>query len=153
MSIKRRRRPPSPKRPSARRRKPDTSSEDWHQRETAKVLDALGAAWCHVPNGLATTAPQAASAKAQGLKAGIPDVLIFSGPPVTTCGPRALGYAIELKRPDKRPKTLADPWQSSCVSAAQRAWRTRLEACGWRVSLCFGVGDVVEQLRAWGWGV
>lgn len=138
---------------TTRRRGPDTASEDYHQRETAKVLDALGLAWCHPPNGLRTSAVSAGAARAHGLKAGVPDVLIFSRPP---CGGHR-GCAIELKRPKAnghaQPIGSEGRWASSAVSDCQRAWRRRLEAEGWAVALCYGVGEVVDQLKTWGWAL
>ncbi len=52
------------------------------QQAVARYLDACpGALWCHVPNEAKRGPKLAAMLKSQGLKAGVPDVLIFTPPP------------------------------------------------------------------------
>ena len=57
----------------------------------AEYLDLKGYCWCHVPKGGARHPATGAKMKKQGVKPGVPDVLIFDH--VGICN----GVAIELK--------------------------------------------------------
>ena len=66
-----------------RRAKSDIPTEREEQVKLAKYLDSLGLLWCHVPNeghgGYGKGAQiKGARLRAEGLKSGVPDVLIFS---------------------------------------------------------------------------
>lgn len=70
---------------------PYIGSEDNFQKSVARYLDSKGVLWFHCPNGGHRNVAEAAKLKAMGVKAGVPDVLIFQ--------PRKgyHGFAIELK--------------------------------------------------------
>ena len=77
--------------------------------------------------------------KAQGLKAGASDNIIWATPPRF---PKAKGAVIELKRGDA---TYSD------VTPAQRDFLEARRLNGYLVRACFGVDAAMEQLLIWGW--
>ncbi|MCP4597776.1 VRR-NUC domain-containing protein [Neptuniibacter sp.] len=92
----------------------------------------------HVPNGGSRKggAREGARLKAQGVKAGVPDVCIA----VARGG--YLGLYIELK---------ATPPHNSGVQKTQKEWLSRLNAQGYRAVLCKGfdaIRDEVDQYLA-----
>lgn len=121
------------KRPT--RARPDPEEEV--QYAVARVLDALGVLWCHPPNealqrgGLVYGGIQVAL----GVKTGVPDVLIFEAPPPW------VGVAIELKSQVGKP------------SPDQQRWLEALKLRRWRVAVCRGVEDALDELRGMGWDV
>lgn len=127
--------------------------EDEEQRLLAKALDAIpGLLWCHVPNGGHRLQGAAGALKAQGVKRGVPDVLIFTPPPGR---PEAKGVALELKRAchrPKRPRQGARPWAPGCFGPEQRTWLEALERAGWVVLVAFGAADALRQVDALGYG-
>ncbi len=101
----------------------------------ARYLDARGLRWCHVPNGGNRSAKTGALLKAMGVKAGVPDILIFSRIGVWR------GVAIELKS------------SGGIVRDTQREWLDGLEADGWVCRVCYGAAEAiawVEELIASG---
>ena len=78
---------------------------------------------------------EAAIFKGQGVKAGVPDVMILT--PSRTMG--TSGVAIELKSAKGR------------LSEAQKDWATRLTRCNWSWYVCASMDEVVEVLRAHGY--
>jgi len=127
--------------------------EEKAHRTVAEYLDRLGVTWCHVPNGIRASRSQAARHKAMGMKAGVPDFLIFQRPGRKWSGLIAPpGYAIELKAKKAAGHTFdaSRRWESSSVTDAQREWFVRLTAAGWTVALCFGVDEALAQLKQWG---
>lgn len=124
--------------------------EDHIQWAVARVLDVLGLRWAHPPNEAlqrgsqadpeARRASQAYGALMVGLgvKAGLPDVLIFSRLPAF---PEARWVAIELKTRAGKP------------SPAQEEWETGLRADGWRSGVAYGLADAFAQVQAAGWDV
>lgn len=114
-------------------------SESQLQRAVARVLDASGLLWCHVPNGGQRHPAVAKKLKAEGVKAGIPDVMVFE-PPYRPMGAgfRYLthnGLALELKVGKNKP------------TAAQVEWHERLRKNGWRVEVCYTLDEVLGILR------
>jgi len=114
-------------------------SESQLQRAVARVLDASGLLWCHVPNGGQRHPAVAKKLKAEGVKAGIPDVMVFEQPyrPMGA-GFRYLthnGLALELKAGRNKP------------TAAQVEWHERLRKNGWRVEVCYTLDEVLGILR------
>lgn len=79
--------------------------------------------WTAVPNGMHASKVQAALAKADGMQAGVPDLLLFvrslAGPPYLS------GLALECKRPDGTGR----------VTESQARWHAMLRANGWRVEV------------------
>jgi len=135
---------------------PRAPLEDMEQRRLAHYLDAIGVLWCHVPNGGRRGKIEAARLVGQGVKAGVPDVLIFEAvrrwpPPPTrrtvpllAIHPTALipiGIALEMKRRDA---TL------SAVSAAQRAWGLAMSERGWYCFAARGADEAIDEMERLG---
>jgi len=100
--------------------------EDALQAQVADYLDLCGLLWCHPPNGGKRGLIEACRLKRLGVRAGVPDLLIFerwqSTDPET--GGEGFGVALELKSPTGR------------ATSEQRAWLDSLQARGWRVGIC-----------------
>lgn len=111
--------------------------EDKHQVWLANWLDAIGVLWCHVPNGGKRAKVTAANLKRQGVKAGVPDVLIFTPPPIGGY----VGAALELKAGKGR------------TSKAQRVWLYDLEVHGWATAVAHGWVAAQAWLESLGYGV
>lgn len=120
--------------------------EDEIQIELASRLDAAGILWCHVPNEGRCSKREGGRRKARGVKAGVPDFLIFDPPPASEsefAGGRA-GAALEIKREDESPSA----WKPH-----QRKWAADLAARGWATAVAYGLDAALAQLRAWGYTV
>lgn len=102
----------------------------------ARVLDCARLTWCHVPNGGYRSTREAVSLRQSGVKAGVPDVLLFTP---SSGAPR--GVALELKR------------SKGAVRDEQREWLMALAACGWATVVAYGADDAVAQLRALGYAL
>lgn len=140
-------------------RLPAGPSEDHIQHAVARVLDELGVRWCHVaneavgelPSERAQHRPGARPSPAQqqrilratqlvgmGLKAGVPDVLVFSAVPAR---PEARGLAIELKSSQGRTSKDQDRWiaglrDDGWVTFVEHSFEGAMGAlgmCGWDV--------------------
>ena len=107
----------------------------------ASLLDASGLTWFHPANGEHRNPITGAKLKRMGVKAGMPDIMILQGPFKSSgVDSHYSGLAIELKTPDangKRPKPRAN----------QLEWHDRLRKCGWRVSVCYSLDEVMGILR------
>jgi hypothetical protein len=99
------------------------------QRWTASYLDSLGLLWCHVANERHTSPRRGAELKRQGVKPGVPDVLIFA--PFKSYS----GLALELKAKRGR------------LTKSQNLWLAMLEGCGWRAKVCRSVDEVRAIVR------
>jgi hypothetical protein len=111
-------------------------TEYQEQVAVGKYLDKLGLLWCHVGNereGLV----HGYRMKAAGVKAGVPDILVFTPPPFSL-GRGAPGVAIELK---KRNGTHKD------VKPRQWVWLENLMNAGWWVYVAFGALDAVRYIN------
>lgn len=106
------------------------------QEAVARWLDASGVRWCHVPNGEFRDPRTARRLKAQGVKPGVPDVLIFESPPNA---PMAVGAALELKTEDGR------------ASRGQKDWLDALRLNLWEVAVVHGPDEAAAKLREWGY--
>ena len=110
---------------------PSRPEED-EQRAVAQYLDMRrDLIWCHVPNGGARHAAEGGKLKAQGVKPGVPDILIF-----TPTNNGYVGAAIELKRRD-----------GGKLQESQIKWLARLEDCGWDTHVCHGSDQAIEVLK------
>jgi hypothetical protein len=87
--------------------------------------------FCHVPNGGWRSKAEAGAFKAMGVRAGVPDLLVW-----TQGGGH---FAIELKA-----------GRRAVLSGAQVVWHSTLESLGHRVYVCRSVDDVERCLRAEG---
>jgi hypothetical protein len=82
----------------------------------------------HVPNGGLRSKATAARLKAQGVRPGVPDVLL-------PCPARGhTGLAVELKR------------QGGRLAPAQEAWLDALEAQGWRCVVAWRWEDAAREI-------
>ena len=96
-------------------------------------------------SGVHLTATQARLAKAQGMSAGDPDLLIIRRPPrVLQCH----AMALELKREDLRPKRLGG---MGGVTVAQWERHETYRSEGWHVAVAWGVDHAIEELRRAGY--
>lgn len=100
-------------------------TEAYEQEALAKYLDDRGYLWCHVPNGGLRDKRTASILKRQGVKAGIPDILIFDK-----------RIAIELKRQ-----------RGGRPSPLQKKWIKKLEGCGWTCFVAYGAQQAIDWLE------
>lgn len=117
------------------RRRP-VQHEERLQSAVAKLLDHSGLLWCHVPNGGQRNAVTAAKLKGQGVKPGVPDLLVFDAPYEEDAMLEYYGLAIELKN-----------GKAGRVSEHQQRWMDDLKARGWRVEVCRSLDEVIALLR------
>lgn len=103
--------------------------------------------WLHVPNEGRGQARHGASERAQGLKPGAPDVLVFA--PGSRCHDWK-GVAIELKAPRKGQPNAGTHTPS--VSAEQREWLDALTRHGWVCRVCYGADEAIRWLESLGYG-
>jgi hypothetical protein len=99
------------------------------QKTLATLLDSLGLLWTATANGGKRDRRTGASLKAQGVKPGVPDIIIFSPPPLH---PDKRGCMIELKRPKGLKKA------KGRLSAHQRIWLDELSQIGWIAEVAYG---------------
>ena len=111
------------------------------QARLKSTLDELGVLWTATANGGKRDRRTAASLKRQGVKRGVPDILIFSPPPSGI----GHGLAIELKRPKGTRRARGR------VSEHQRIWCERLRASGWRAEIAYGYDHALEILKSAGY--
>lgn len=90
------------------------------------ALDSLFA----IPNGSYKTGRSAALFKAEGLRSGVPDLML----PWPAGGHH--GLFLEMKRV-----------RGGTVSKAQREWLQRLSASGYRAEVCRGADQAIALLR------
>jgi len=108
-------------------------TEEQDQSALAKLLDMKNLCWFHPPNGGLRHVIVAEKLKAQGVKSGVPDVLIFDRPPAF---PGAIGVAIELKRS-----------KGGTVSKEQKIWHEKLIKRGWIVRVCRGIDEALAAVK------
>lgn len=111
------------------------------QKELALILDDANLLWTATANGGKRDKRTAASLKAQGLKPGVPDILIFTPPPSGI----GSGMAIELKRDQAAGK------QRGRLSPHQRIWLEELRSLGWRAEVAYGLNHALEILAGAGY--
>lgn len=128
-------------------------NEDHIQWAVARVLDALGLVWAHPPNEALQRGDQASQGQRRasqaygakqvglGVKAGLPDVLIFSKPPVGSRFDGVRGVALELKTEKGR------------MSPSQERWATSLKSEGWHVVTAYGLDHALAAIAGCGWDV
>jgi hypothetical protein len=116
------------------RRKSDFGTEKSAQARVISWLEARGIAVFHPANAGARNPHTAIS---QGIRAGVPDIIITS--PAPPCG----GYrmaAIEMKRA-----------HGGTVSMEQMRWIDRHRADGWAVEVCEGAQAAIDWLVSLGY--
>jgi len=104
-------------------------SEHDEQVAVCQYLDLLKIIYCAVPNGGHRHMSVAKKLKAEGVKAGVPDLLLFT----PACGYR--GVAIEMKAT-----------KTGKLSKAQQKWKENLESCGWLSVVCHGAGEAIKVI-------
>jgi hypothetical protein len=116
-------------------------SEQSEQIALARRLDCARPRilWAHVPNGGSRDSREVQKLRASGVKAGVPDVLVFTP---TAKAPH--GVALELK---------AEGMSYGALGDEQREWLSALAACGWATVVAFGCDDAVGQLKAMGYAL
>ena len=128
-------------RPKAKAKAKSKDPEAWTERQlqcaVASVLDKLGVCWCHVPNEGKRDRIAGARLRAAGMKAGVPDILIFDPAPNK---PGTRGVAIELKRS-----------KGGRVSETQEAWLDRLSRRKWHSVVCRGYAETIKELEVLGY--
>ena len=115
-------------------------SEAEAQERLAELLNRSGVLWCAVPNGGYRRGAEAARLRRQGVKRGVPDLLIFDPPP----SGHGVGFALELKRGGTGQRR-------GSVSTYQREWLEGLRARGWRAEVAYGLDHASERLSAAGY--
>jgi len=124
-------------RPKAARTKP-VDREGLEQAALIKELElclpAVAALIYHVPNGGLRHKLVAIKLKGQGVKAGVPDLVL----PMARGG--YFGLYLEFK---------ATAPNDAAVSASQHAWIRRLNDQGYLAIVCRGHFDAMEQIRAY----
>ena len=114
--------------------------ERHEQADLARWLDDRGVLWTHVPNEGKRSGRYGASLRAQGMRRGVPDCILFTPPPSPPGGVPPRGIAIELKRKE-----------GGRVSPEQNEWLTGLAKCGWLCRVCRGADEAIAWLRELGW--
>jgi hypothetical protein len=106
-------------------------SEDDFQIAVARLLDASGLDWFHVPNGGKRNAREGAKFKRMGVKSGIPDVLI-----ITPTKRNQVGMCIELKVGRNFP------------TDNQRFWEGKFyNQYNWGYELCYSIKSVEKVIE------
>ena len=122
------------KKMTSKQLKKDTAPTEYEEQiKLAEYLDMKNYLWCHVPNGGNRNAITGAKLKRQGVKPGVPDVLIFDVPQYNWNG-----IAIELKRSNGRP---------SDVRETQKEWLGELESRDWQTKIAFGADEAIDFLE------
>jgi len=110
--------------------KPYTPSEATEQGLVVEWLRRRGdCLYAAVPNGGKRNPREAASLRRQGVRPGVPDLLIFEA------REGHHGLAIEMKRV-----------KGGKVTPAQRRWHDELRTKGWRVEVCRGHLEAISIL-------
>jgi hypothetical protein len=103
------------------------------QKAIAQYLDLRGLCWWAVPNGGNRNMVTAKKLKAEGVKAGVPDITIIND---------GIYYGLEVKKP----KTIT---KAGVLSITQKAMIERIKKAGGDVSVVYSVADVINQLIIW----
>ena len=130
-------------------------SEAQEQEQLCKWLTAKNVCYFAVPNGGLRLKRTGAQLKKQGVKAGVPDLLIIDHPNMVVDGEivKFVGVALELKRQSERPKELAEDLRDQPfkgASESQRAWLNRFSKRGWISFVAYGALDAMLKLVACG---
>lgn len=113
--------------------------EHYEQRKVVEKLEAAGIAFFAVPNGGRRDIKEAAKLKREGVRRGVPDLVILRAPPAF---PKWTGVALEMKRASG---TFTD------VSEDQRVWLSRFQMARRIPVVGYGWRDAVEKLKALGY--
>ena len=108
-----------------------TYTEDVIQNAICKYLDMRKVCYWAVPNGGSRSKREAGRLKAEGVKAGVPDLtIVYDG----------MYYGLEVKKPaTKTPKGYLSKQQKSMIK--------KIEASGGSVKVVYSVADVILWLN------
>lgn len=112
-------------------------TEDVLQEQVARYLDSIGLFWWHTPNNGAVGVRRGAKYKRHGVKAGIPDCLIYH---------KGCLYAIELKRA----KCPVNKTPKGTLQKNQIEIHEKITQNGGKVAVCHTIGEVESALIGWG---
>jgi hypothetical protein len=102
------------------------ATERDEMRTLCDYLDARHILYCHVPNEQRH--------RRFGVKAGVPDILVFDE---VKGEPRIRGVAIEIKR-----------IKNSKVTQSQLEWQADLMGCGWECEVCYGAVEAIKFVES-----
>ena len=105
------------------------------QKAICQYLDMRGVMYFAIPNGGKRNLIVAKKLKAEGVKAGVPDICIVAG--------GGLAYFLEVKRP----KTLTVG--KGRLSLTQKAMIERIKEAGAEVAVVYSVADVIQACIEW----
>ncbi len=100
-----------------------------------------GVLFCAVPNGGKRHIVTAKKLSAEGVRPGVPDLLIFDSVPNPLRDGATVGVALEMKRQ-----------RGGRLTPEQRVWMGALEQRGWTVCVAKGAADAIKALEALGFG-
>jgi hypothetical protein len=116
-------------------------SEHAEQVNLCRILDACKIYYFAIPNGGARHPATAKNLKAEGVKAGVPDLFIVSRAPNANRD-NCRAVFVEMKRQ-----------QTHKLSLAQQAWAGLLVSHGFGVILATGCANAVRQLKNYGFSM
>lgn len=122
-------------------RRKKTDYEGGEQVVVAQWLDLHRVKWFHTPNGGARNAVTGSILKRQGVKPGVPDIVIIDRPPAD---PLSVGVVIELKAP-------LELCPRARPSKEQMAWLRDFADRGWLAKVCHGAVDAISWLKKLGY--
>jgi hypothetical protein len=111
-------------------------NDDEHKVQVAicQYLDLRGVLYFAIPNGGKRNLITAKKLKAEGAKAGIPDLCIIHD---------GMAYFLEVKKP----ATVGS--RKGALSITQKAMIERIKEAGGEVAVVYSVADVIEQCIEW----
>lgn len=120
---------------------PQHDYEFAHQCAVALWLDTMRVRWFHPPNGGNRSAVTGGRLKRQGVKRGVPDIVIIDPPPARAS---CVGAVVELKptlaeRPGNKP------------TKEQREWLHEFEQRGWAAAVAYGADEAIRILKELGY--
>ena len=115
-------------------------SEQEQQRMVVDWLEANRIKFCAVPNAGKRSAQTAAKLRAEGMRTGVPDLIILTPPPAMA-HMGVTGVAIEMKSPGRGP------------TGEQHGWLEWFcDAPHWTATVCYDAAEAVGWLKALGYG-
>lgn len=117
--------------------------ESKEQKKVAEWLDWKSVDWFHVPNERNTNKVRGSLLKLDGVKKGVPDIVIIQSPPEHQKYSHMDGAVIELKREDAN---------ESDITKHQKKWLDKFHRNNYMTAVCFGADEAIDQLKLWGYG-
>lgn len=104
-----------------------------------------------IPNGGERNKIVAANLKAEGVRRGVPDVLLPVPAPTQFAVPTTVWYHglyIEMKKPAAKLKRApAHKWDTGGVSDEQIEWLTKLEGQGYKCVVCYSWLEAANEIK------